>query len=126
MGTVSKGCLFGWLLGHEDKPCEPPATKDTLFPYKAKDYFFTKTERSFYEILRTAAPADLTLFAKVRLIDLLYLPGGTHNIQSWKNRVASKHVDFVFCEPSQFRPVLVIELDDSSHDTDVRKIATNS
>jgi very-short-patch-repair endonuclease len=31
------------------------------------------------------------------------------------NRVSSKHVDFVLCDPSTLAPVVAIELDDSTH-----------
>jgi len=31
------------------------------------------------------------------------------------NRVQAKHVDFVLCHPETVAPVLVIELDDASH-----------
>lgn len=61
------------------------------------------------------------LLAKVRLIDLLYLPSGTQNRQSWQNRVQSKHIDFVVCDALDLRPLLAIELDDKSHKRDDRR-----
>src|SRR5688500_3263755 len=69
-------------------------------PYRRKDYLLTKAERSFYEVLRLslANDPDLIIFAKVRLLDLLWLPKGTAKAQSHRNKVQSKHVDFVICE----------------------------
>lgn len=54
------------------------------------------------------------MFAKVRLIDLCAdLPRGTD--QAAFNRVIGKHIDFVLCDPTTFRPLAAIELDDSTH-----------
>jgi very-short-patch-repair endonuclease len=32
-----------------------------------------------------------------------------------QNKINQKHVDFVLCDPNSFTPLLVIDLDDSSH-----------
>jgi hypothetical protein len=85
-------------------------------PYRKKDYLLSRAERSFYEVLRTTVQGEWVIFAKVRLLDLVWLPRGTSNAQSHRNRVQSKHVDFVFCDPRALNPVLVIELDDASHE----------
>ena len=85
------------------------------FPYKKKDYLLTKAELSFYGVLKSVIDNDLVIFSKVRLIDLLWLPKGTKNRQAYLNRIMSKHVDFVLCKSDTLSPVLVIELDDSSH-----------
>ena len=85
------------------------------FPYRKKDYLLSRAERSFYEVLRTAVGEEWTIFVKVRLLDLVWLPRGTSNAQSHRNRVQSKHVDFVLSDPRTIGPVLVIELDDASH-----------
>ena len=85
-------------------------------PYARKDYLFSRAERSFFGALQQVVGSELLIFAKVRLGDLLYIKKGTENRQSFFNRIQSKHVDFVLCEPGEVRPALVIELDDSSHD----------
>ena len=95
-------------------------TSGGKLPYRKKDYLLTVTERSFYEVLRSIAGDELEVFAKVRLLDLVYLPKGTDTRQSHTNRVMSKHVDFLLCERQNVSPLLVIELDDSSHERDDR------
>lgn len=90
-------------------------------PYRKRDYLLTAAERSFYEVLCGIAGDQLHVFPKVRLLDLFYLPKGTENIQSHKNRVMSKHVDFLLCDRENIAPLLVIELDDSSHEREDRK-----
>lgn len=51
----------------------------------------------------------------MRLADLVFLPRGTEERQSHFNRIQSKHIDFVLCDHDVVRPLLAIELDDSSH-----------
>jgi hypothetical protein len=95
-----------------------PPQADPL-PYSARKYFFSAAERSFYEVLRRLAP-DHTVFAKVRLADLVYVSKGTGSWQSHFNRINRKHVDFVLCN-RDLAPVVAIELDDSSHDAEERE-----
>jgi hypothetical protein len=91
-------------------------------PYRRKDYLLTKAEREFYEALRAAVEAGgIVVFPKVRLLDLLWFPKGTTNLASHRNRVQSKHVDFVLCDRRALRPLLVVELDDSTHERADRK-----
>jgi very-short-patch-repair endonuclease len=90
-------------------------------PYRKKDYLLTPAERSFYEVLQRVAGDGMQVFAKVRLVDLVWLPKGTQNRQAHLNRVLSKHVDFVLCNRQTVSPILVVELDDSSHNKDDRQ-----
>lgn len=90
-------------------------TKLNDFPYRKKDYLLTPAERSFYEVLQKIAGDNMQVFAKVRLADLVWLPKGTQNLQGHLNRVLSKYVDFVLCNRETLSPVLVVDLDDSSH-----------
>jgi hypothetical protein len=64
---------------------------------------------------------DYLVFAKVRMLDLFYLPKGTKNRMGWNGRIIQKHVDFVICDPKTLGPVTCIELDDASHETDERQ-----
>ncbi len=51
----------------------------------------------------------------MRLADLLYLPSGIENRQSYWNKIQSKHVDFVVTDIKNIKPLLIVELDDSTH-----------
>lgn len=90
-------------------------------PYKKRDYLLSPAERSFYEVLCSIVDNQLHVFPKVRLADLLYLPKGTENWQAHRNRIQSKHVDFVLCDRQNIAPLLVIELDDASHASEDRR-----
>jgi hypothetical protein len=48
-------------------------------PYMKKDYLLTKAERAFYDVLLIALAGRYNVFAKVRMLDLFYLPKGTKN-----------------------------------------------
>jgi Protein of unknown function (DUF2726) len=95
-----------------DPDWQPP--KSDPLPYARKKYFFSAAERSFYEVLRRLAP-NYTLFAKVRLADVVYVTKGTGAWRSHMNQIDRKHLDFVICD-ANLAPVLAVELDDSSHD----------
>jgi hypothetical protein len=82
-------------------------------PYSKRKFFFSAAERSFYKILRRITP-DHTVFAKVRLCDVISVRKGTKTWQTSQNRIQSKHLDFVICDATM-APVVAIELDDSSH-----------
>ncbi len=88
-------------------------------PYAKKKYFFSAAERSFYEILRRLAPGH-TVFAKVRLADVVSVKTGTSSWQSHFNRIDRKHLDFILCD-SDLAPVVAIELDDRSPDDEDRQ-----
>ena len=96
-------------------------TAATALPYRKKDYLLTAAERSFYEVLCSVLDGQLLVFPKVRLADLVWMPKGTANRQTHFNRIQSKHVDFVLCTRDKISPVLVIELDDASHEEESRR-----
>lgn len=103
------------------KSNQPDTNVNTVLPYKKKDYILTKAERSFYEVLKLSSRSlGVELFTKVRLADLFYIPSNTSNRIAYLNKITSKHVDFVLCDTVNLRPLLAIELDDSSHNQQSR------
>ena len=91
------------------------------WPYRKKDYLLSIAERKFYDILRPIAEKNnYLLFAKVRLEDLLWIPSGVEDRWSLRGRIKSRHIDFVLCDKQNIKPLLAIELDDSSHDSSDR------
>lgn len=90
------------------------AERDAI--YRAVDAFLTPAERSFFGVLEQAVTAEYYTFAKVRLIDLVTTRRGVAQRQAHINRIVAKHVDFVLCERTTLRPLMVVELDDASHE----------
>src|SRR3984893_11003328 len=89
-------------------------------PYSKKKFFFSAAERSFYEILRRMAP-DHTVFAKVRMCDVITVSKESGSWRASRNRIQSKHLDFLICDAT-LAPVVAIELDDSSHESEERRV----
>lgn len=99
------------------------ARRENEHPYEAADLLLTPTERKFFRVLLEAAAPELHVFAKVRLADVIRTERGLPR-HVWRrafNRICNKHVDFVACDPETFQVLLVIELDDPSHDTDAAR-----
>jgi hypothetical protein len=85
-------------------------------PFRRVQTLLTPAERSFYGVLMQAVAGRAVIVAmKVRLVDLVEVKKGVEKWQSWKNKIISKHVDFVICRADTTEPILAIELDDKSH-----------
>lgn len=108
---------FGVISSKADQPPTPPLTSlGAHLPYRRRDYLLTSAEKNFYLILKQVADQlNYVIFAKVRLEDLIWIPKYTPNLLKWRGYVRSRHIDFILCDNQQIRPLLAIELDDSSH-----------
>ena len=95
-----------------------PAEEQT-FPYEKKKTLFSPAERSFLGVLDQAAGTELRVLAKVRLADVISSKKGAG--KGAFNRISSKHVDFMLCDPKSAAPLCGIELDDSSHERASRR-----
>lgn len=89
----------------------------TAFPYERQGPLFSAAERAFLAALGRAAGEDMLIFGKVRVADILRPRGGLPRPQFLQalNRVTSKHVDFVLCDPDSHEVIAAVELDDRSH-----------
>lgn len=84
-------------------------------PYRQRDDFLSSAEFSFYKVLQQAVGTEMAICPKVGLNDLFYVPRSVENSLAHLNKINRKHVDFVLCDVQTMRPLLAIELDDSSH-----------
>ena len=94
----------------------PDKGKD--FPYeKRSGGLFTKAERSFLGVLDQVAGDECRVMGMVRLADLIVVRRGLDQSarQVARNKIQSKHIDFVLCDKDTLVPVCCIELDDRSH-----------
>ena len=113
------GCL-GYLVSQLRRLLGLQSKAPGKLPYRLRDDFLSPAELSFYKVLISVLGPRATLLAEVRLADMLYVAQPNENIRFF-NRIAQRHVDFLLCESSGMRPVLVIELDDASHNQSRRK-----
>lgn len=92
-------------------------------PYIACENLVTAAERRFLGALDHAIGDRYRVFAKVRVADLIRVRP-LHNRSAQRtalNRIASKHVDFVLCDPDSLAVVAAIELNDKSHEAADRR-----
>lgn len=106
---VVGGLLLLWLLTKLSKP------KPQSLPYVATP-LLTPNEKRFFTVLMAAIPNNCYLSTQVRLASLVRIRPGVKF--SWKqfNPIAMKTVDFVVIHRVTLNPVLVVELDDKSHE----------
>jgi len=92
-------------------------------PYVRKEFLLTAAERSFFHVLNRHVGEQYTISCQVRVADVLAIEKGLpgKERQSYLNRITSKHVDFVLCNPTTMKIIAAIELDDKSHDKPARK-----
>jgi very-short-patch-repair endonuclease len=93
---------------------KPAVSASSSSPYQTTP-LLTPAERSFFGVLEHALRGRYTIFAKVRMADVLTVRHGVEARQAQLNRIVSKHIDFLLCDPHDLAPVLAIELDDRSH-----------
>lgn len=92
--------------------------------YQAVPFLLSKAERSFYGVLTQAVGNYGTVFAKVRVADVL-APSKGLGRAGWQrafNAISAKHVDFIVCDPKTSAILLAVELDDASHNTGRRQV----
>ena len=91
-------------------------------PYKKNTFIFSKNEFSCYKNLKIVADKyNLEVFAKMRLADIVSVDYKNGGNSSWFNRIKSKHIDFILLDNQTMQVKLLVELDDSSHDTKKRQ-----
>ncbi len=112
-----RGCL-GFLFGGRAPRTSGEGLPGGLPKVQANKFFVSNAEADFFRVLRKVCGDRAHILAQVSLRQLLYFPGNQQSnpgVATWRNKVAAKTVDFVVCDPSTLRPLVVIELDEPSH-----------
>jgi very-short-patch-repair endonuclease len=106
------------IYGHYHAAANIPEGAERMIFYRRKDYFLSRAEKAFFHVLQPlAAEHECIVFAKVRLEDIVWVAPYVRNRFVLRNRIKSRHVDFVLCRVKDVQPILAIELDDSSHES---------
>ena len=109
------GAIFLKVLGKE-KPIQGA--------YVNRMTLMTPAEQEFYRVLRSSLPHDhYQIYSKVRMADIVDVQKGLGKKlrTSALNRITSKHVDFLLCNPNDSTIHAVVELDDLSHNRQSQK-----
>ena len=120
--SQNKGCLFGFfdILEGLFYPKEKTSnnteyTYENNIPKYRRKFLLTRNELYFYkELKRIADKLNLSVLAKIRMADLVE-PAAYDNKGFAK--IKAKHVDFALCNPENMYVLLLIELDDNSHNS---------
>lgn len=92
-------------------------SKSKSVPYQKKDSLLTEAEKQFFSVLQNIIVDRFLIFSQVSILEILTPENGldSRNRYSAHNRIQAKHIDFLLCEKKTTRPLVAIELDDSSH-----------
>lgn len=102
----------------EGKLVKIKSFKKEIFPYTQKP-ILTNTEKKFYKALETALEDKFFIFPQMALNRFLQRADHIKE-EDWYphfNLIGNRTVDFTICSKEDFSLLLIIELDDSSHET---------
>ena len=105
-------------------PNPPQAKEDDsrIYPFKKKQYLMTQTEYKFFRALQEVIKDQYVIIPQVALSRIIEVKNALerYGSDSWYsnfNRINKKSVDYVIFDKIYLSPLLVIELDDYSHNT---------
>ncbi len=108
--------IVNWIADLLAGKNEAATAQSPEFPYRQREHFLTSAELSFFMILKTIVGERAALSAKVGLGDLFVVKTEDQSrYRVYTNKIDRKHVDFLLCDLATMRPLVGIELDDSSH-----------
>lgn len=85
-------------------------------PYRMITSVLTQREKTAYYIINNyCSKNNLALFSKIRLADFITPQNTNKDFYLWFNKISAKHVDFLIVQQGSFRPLLAIEIDDTTH-----------
>jgi len=96
-------------------------SRKSKYPYEQKSEYLTKAELVFLKVLRQAINGSYEIVTQVPLGSIVRVKSNSKNYYKYYNQIDRKILDFVLFDKSNFKPLLVIELDDSSHNLPDRK-----
>lgn len=104
------GCLSVILnlFGIQPKQAAVP------LPYKVRESLLTPAELRFHTALTQAVEGRAAIYPKVGLQDVFSITD-REGYRAARNRISTRHVDFLICELGTLKPLFGVELDDSSH-----------
>lgn len=115
-----------WITIKKLDTVEKPDRKDHGSDYQRK-LLLTKNEWKNYMAMRSYLDGEnLRICPKVRLLDLIEPKKGcdVKERRTLLNKIQSKHVDFTICD-EKLNVLLILELDDSSHEAPARQQRDN-
>lgn len=97
------------------RPVELGISSSDKPEYRKSKSVLTYRERILLRSIRRAIAGEYTLLMKVRMGDFIWLANEPKDRKYHNSQIQCKHVDFLICDKFMLEPLLVIELDDKSH-----------
>ncbi|MDO4868514.1 MAG: DUF2726 domain-containing protein [bacterium] len=85
------------------------------YSYFRRQNFMTEREKIFFRKLQSVCGDSLIVFSQVRISSLLNHKVRGQNFRGALSHINQKSVDFLLCDSRNLRPLIAIELDDSTH-----------
>lgn len=124
IGVIGVLLIIAVVAALVARKAKSPERADAAQPdlYYLKKSLFSPAERSFAGVLESLNYEGVAIAHKVRLADIFGVKKGLQrgDRQRAFNRISAKHVDFLLIQRTDGRPLLGIELDDSSHEEEER------
>ncbi|MBP0049838.1 DUF2726 domain-containing protein [Marinobacterium sp. AK62] len=104
------------VIDFKEKP-KSDVVKDYSEIYEVEDSILTPAELKYMKVLQDVVGDKYYILSKVRVADVFRVKKQRFGDADykWFNKIKAKHFDYVLCCPKTFRPIIVMELDDSSH-----------
>ncbi len=118
---VVVGPVLAQLWKFSFRPRREISLDDPSGLFELRPYLLTEGEHAFLPALEQAIGNQYRIVMKVRLGDLVNVRGHGSAAFTARNKTWQRHVDFVLCSHYPVKPLLVIELDDASHDRPERQ-----
>lgn len=89
--------------------------KKEWLPYIKKSFLLTRAEHDFFSVLERVVGNRYYVFPQLTLDKIVLLDGKGSLKGGYRNKINKKSADFVLFDKQDISPVLVIELDDHTH-----------
>lgn len=91
--------------------------KRSAYPYQRLTSILTPAEQHFYKVLSSVINDRAIIMSKVRIADLIKVKSSVKRKHFWGyfSKISQKHIDYVLIDPTTFKTICLIELDDISH-----------
>ncbi|MEI6296073.1 MAG: DUF2726 domain-containing protein [bacterium] len=117
-----------WLLvkslTYDNQANDIEVKKETVIeylPYYKKNYLMTGAEHNFFKVLNSIVDNKYYIIPQVGLSKIVGINGSDRYNYTYLNKIDRKSLDFVLFDKDSFSPIVIIELDDSSHEREDRK-----
>ena len=115
-GEIIKCAKCGmWHYSAAPCPVVTPVGDSDLFLYNPKKTLISKSEQSFYSVIKAALPEGYCVFPQINLASFIDKTDGSR----YHNELF-RNVDFLITD-SEYSPKLVVEINDQTHLTNERK-----